>query len=65
MKSTIVQRDWLPGAIISTVFVEPFGYFETAVLRGHSIELIESQIADPKVAEQIHRDAYEQVFWNR
>lgn len=58
MRSVRFLTDSVDDALVSTVFIEPFGYYETAIVRGgysnRNIELVDSNIVDAEVAAELH-----------
>lgn len=56
MRSTQMYRDHVGAVTVSTVLVEPFGYYETAIMRrGQAVELVDTNISDAAAAGELHR----------
>ena len=62
MSTTQIHADRVGDVLVSTVLIEPFGYYETAIVRrSQPVELVESNIADAGAAAELHRATVEQL----
>jgi hypothetical protein len=54
MTSTQIHRDTLDDVTVSTTLIEPFGYYEVALLHHGYVEVLASYIENRVIAGMLH-----------